>query len=131
MALLTNLKYFQINRFPVEGNLDGKFNAPNLETLILTKTNLTGSVPDDLFEKSPKLTLVDLSFSWLNGTIPKSLGSLTFLEDLQLNSNNFTGELGEFYSGLTQLSASNIRLFVHLNLAKHSSHPTVLLYRRV
>jgi hypothetical protein len=103
-ALLSNLRYFQINSFPVEGNLDGKFNAPNLETLILTKTSLAGPVPDDLFAKSPKLSVVDLSYSWLNGTIPQTLGSLTFLEDLQLNSNNFTGEVGEFYSGLTQLS---------------------------
>jgi hypothetical protein len=104
MALLTDLRYFQINRFPVEGTLERKFNCPNLQTLILTKTNLAGSIPDDFFISNPSLRLVDMSFSWLNGTIPRTLGSLSFLEDLQLNNNNFTGELGEIFTSLTKLS---------------------------
>ncbi|KAG9457152.1 hypothetical protein H6P81_001660 [Aristolochia fimbriata] len=64
-----------------------------LNTLILSKTNLTGKIPASISKLSSSLTTLNLSYNSLAGNIPPDIGKLTQLSFLALNSNALNGEI--------------------------------------
>ena len=77
---------------------------PHLRRLILSRYQLSGSIPSELDRLSSHLNWLDLSYTDINGTLPPELGKLTQLEHLDvsildLSSNGLTGtiptELGQ------------------------------------
>ncbi|KAK9664775.1 hypothetical protein RND81_14G067300 [Saponaria officinalis] len=83
-----NIQYLPL-QLPLFANLSSfKF----LQKLVISASNLTGSIPDDIGDVYT-LVSVDLSANSLSGSIPKTLGNLKNLQDLVLNSNQFTGKI--------------------------------------
>ncbi|XP_058202454.1 probable LRR receptor-like serine/threonine-protein kinase At1g07650 isoform X24 [Rhododendron vialii] len=89
-----------LGNFPALNELDLSYNrlegnVPNfgaaLQWIDLKYNFLSGSIPPEW--NSTKLKYLDLSVNRLSGTIPKCLGRMTSLTNLNLNSNNLTGEL--------------------------------------
>nr|XP_016494069.1 PREDICTED: receptor-like protein 12 [Nicotiana tabacum] len=98
----------------------------NLTVLSLRSCNLTGEVPEKIFQV-PTLQKIDLSYNYVlrgslpefpsnasleslvlsytnfSGSLPKSIGLLTKLIDLELLDCNFTGQIPSSIENLTQL----------------------------
>ncbi|XP_043711524.1 receptor protein-tyrosine kinase CEPR1-like [Telopea speciosissima] len=90
--------------------LHGKFpasiiNCSLLEELNITKSSLTGTLPD--FSPMVSLRLIDLSYNHFTGQFPMSVTNLSNLEVLNFNENfNFTlWQLPENISRLTKLKS--------------------------
>jgi hypothetical protein len=109
MALLTDLRFFQLNGFNVGGTLEGMFAGPNIQTVVVNLTSLVGPLPRDLFANNPGLRSVDVSHSKLSGPLPGNLWSVVGLESLTLNFNAFSGPLED-----------------HLNFNRSASYPANL-----
>jgi hypothetical protein len=93
MALLTNLRDFELEGFNVVGTLEGKFASPKLETLTLNRTGLSGTLPNELFLNNANLRSLYVGYSRIEGALPTSLWSMTALENVTLLANAFSGPL--------------------------------------
>ncbi|KAL9458641.1 hypothetical protein AB3S75_007496 [Citrus x aurantiifolia] len=82
---------------------------PNLESIIISGTLLSGRIPSEIGALS-KLQLLDLSRNHLTGMIPSEIGALSKLEGLVLYDNSLTGtipaEIGSLRN-LLKLDLSN------------------------
>jgi Leucine-rich repeat (LRR) protein len=73
----------------------------NITTLQISGNGLTGTIPDQ--DSYGNLTSLDLSYNSMTGRIPFTLQSWHLLENLNLQSNKFIGEI----TGIGLLSYSN------------------------
>ena len=84
-----------------------------LQTISLPNNNLFGSIPPDFFHAVKNLTVIDLSYNELSGTLPTELGLLRNADEFLLDHNLLQGrvptELGLLGSG----AASKINLGVN------------------
>jgi hypothetical protein len=101
---LTGLKQFIFPPMSLTGEILPKLSRmSNLENLVLSNQNFTGSVlqffSDDNY---PSINTIELQNNKFWGTIPPSIASLTTLRTLMLAGNNITGavpsELGDIPS---------------------------------
>ncbi|KAF3972603.1 hypothetical protein CMV_003896 [Castanea mollissima] len=77
--------------------------SSSLTTLSLGECHLQGTFEINVF-RLPCLQTLDLGYnSNLEGSLPKSIGSLKFLEYLNLRSCNFTGAIPTSIGNLTQI----------------------------
>ena len=86
-------------------------NLTNLTYLRIANCAITGTVPTSLSNLTG-LTNLYLMDTQLTGDLP-DLSSMTGMEVLELRSNNFTGEVGDMLSGLSNLTF----LSLHTNAA--------------
>ncbi|XP_031503956.1 receptor-like protein 51 [Nymphaea colorata] len=77
----------------------------NLRSVKITRTNLTGVLPD---KWQPKLSEIDLSDNGLNGSIPISITLLTELRSLNLSSNKFSGSIPSTIGDLLKLQSLSL-----------------------
>ncbi|KAL1537958.1 putative leucine-rich repeat receptor-like serine/threonine-protein kinase isoform X2 [Salvia divinorum] len=70
--------------------------------IILQKDNLNGSLPKELIGL-PFLELIDLSRNYLNGTLPPEWGSMEFLRKIAVLGNRLTGPIPKEYGKITAL----------------------------
>ncbi|KAJ1290113.1 hypothetical protein BS78_02G217900 [Paspalum vaginatum] len=77
--------------------------AASLKTLVLSGTNLTGTIPKELGGYG-ELTTLDLSKNQLTSAIPPELCRLEKLESLALNSNSLRGAIPDDIGNLTSLT---------------------------
>ena len=75
---------------PIDGE-DCRFGR--ITGLQLQFNNLTGTIPESLFDKLINLTSIDLSHNALSGTIPTSVGKLRNAQVLQLSHNLLSGTI--------------------------------------
>ena len=78
--------------------------------LQLFRNNLNGSIPRELGNLT-NLVDLNLNINNLTGSIPRELGSLTNLVNLYLNENNLTGEIPRELGSLTNLE--NLQLSIN------------------
>ena len=70
---------------------------------------MTGEIPPELGSLTPRhLEKLDLSDNQLTGTIPRELGSLTYLEWLRLSGNQLTGTIPPELGSLANLEWLNL-----------------------
>jgi Leucine-rich repeat (LRR) protein len=74
---------------------------PNLEILVLSKNQLSGSIPL-LFGKL--CSRIDISYNQLSGVIPQSLGDLRYVTALSLSFNQLSGGIPSSLGDLKKLS---------------------------
>ncbi|KAI6671393.1 hypothetical protein NL676_006278 [Syzygium grande] len=84
------------------------FNLTRLIHLDLNSNSLGGELPDK-FANLASLQELDMSQnSYLEGRLPKSLGSLCDMSVLKLSANRITGEITDFISGLARCNDSKL-----------------------
>lgn len=66
---------------------------PNLTSLIVSDTDISGSIAPDFWTSFPLLQKLDLSISTIAGTISPSIGNLKHLAYLDLSSTKFSGTI--------------------------------------
>ncbi|KAI9087628.1 hypothetical protein K1719_030498 [Acacia pycnantha] len=88
------------------GTLPSNFTSLSLSLneLVLTGTNLTGSIPKEIGTLAV-LHYLDLSDNALTGEIPSELFFLTKLEQIHLNSNQLAGSISKAIGNLTELTS--------------------------
>ncbi|XP_039119427.1 receptor-like protein 9DC3 [Dioscorea cayenensis subsp. rotundata] len=123
---LKNLKYIDISHNDeLSGYLPDFLKDSTLESLIISSTNFSGSLPDSLgnleslidldlsgchfsgsipwsFRNLSQLVYLDLSYNNLTGEIPVVLGGI-WISEILLSNNNLTGSIPESFSQLNQL----------------------------
>lgn len=92
-----NLFYLDLSGNNLSGTLPSDIGAPMLQTLILFKNSISGTIPCSLLQLQ-QLKFMDLSENLLNGTLPNCLnGSQTSnITLLNLNNNNLSGSFPLF-----------------------------------
>ncbi|KAJ6929478.1 protein BRASSINOSTEROID INSENSITIVE 1-like [Populus alba x Populus x berolinensis] len=88
----TSLESFDISTNNFTGGLPDSFSQhASLESLDLSSNSLSGPIPAGF--NCSQLTALHLSYNYLTGTIPSSLGTLNKLRDLNLWFNQLHGEI--------------------------------------
>lgn len=97
-------------RFPGSVDLSSnRFEGPlplwssNLTKLYLRDNLFSGPIPYDFGQKTPLLTDLDISFNFLNDSIPESIGNLKQLLTLVISNNNLSGEIPQLWNSLSSL----------------------------
>ncbi|GLU15104.1 hypothetical protein SLE2022_316290 [Rubroshorea leprosula] len=102
---LVRLPYLQVidlSRNYLSGTIPPEWGSMKLLNISLLGNRLTGPIPKEIGNIS---TLIELNveINQLSGALPSELGNLTSIKRLLLTSNNFTGELPATFSRLTSL----------------------------
>jgi hypothetical protein len=79
----------------------------NIIQIDLNSLGLSGSIPNSIGMVST-LTSLSLQTNNIFGTIPPSLGNLTFLESLHLEKNSLEGTVPNSLTKLSQLKVLNV-----------------------
>ncbi|KAL2623089.1 hypothetical protein R1flu_003294 [Riccia fluitans] len=102
LSQLTNLWSISARLCNFQGPIPSLENNTQLDTIDLSRNQLTGMVPESL-AKLTVLDSLDLSSNQLTGMVPESLAELTYLRTLNLSSNRLTGLVPESLAKLTKL----------------------------
>ncbi len=99
---MTNLNTIYLNHNQLDDTIPGELGMLSvLHTLFVNSNNLTGSIPKDLKDLS-QLSSLGVNDNALTG-IPDELGSITSLNKLYLNGNQFSGPIPDTLYNLTGL----------------------------
>lgn len=80
--------------FGLEGEFpSGVKECSSLVDLHLSRNNLSGTLPSDIFSLLPYLSVMDLSYNSFYGKIPTTWSNITYLDTLLLDHNRFTGHI--------------------------------------
>ncbi|KAK6120240.1 hypothetical protein DH2020_045931 [Rehmannia glutinosa] len=107
---LTHLVYLDLSVNQFLGSVPSFALLKNLTVLNLRRNNLTGRVPNSLWEGLENLNFLDLSENSLEGEIPASLFVLPSLKVLYLSNNNFYGSIGDSRSSSSPLEVLDLRV---------------------
>ncbi|WCJ21846.1 Leucine-rich repeat protein kinase family protein [Euphorbia peplus] len=86
----------------------GIANCTSLTGLNFSSNELNGSIPTDIGERLPFVTLLDLSFNNFSGEIPSSIANCSFLNILKLNRNSLSGRIPGQIGGLARLRVFSV-----------------------
>ena len=104
---LTSLQKVILDKNQLTGAIPEKLfeGLTSLQVVSLCCNRLTGAIPEKLFEGLSSLQYVDLTGNALSGSIPEKLfEGLTSLQGVVLNNNQLTGSIPEkLFEGLTSL----------------------------
>ncbi|KAK6118261.1 hypothetical protein DH2020_048047 [Rehmannia glutinosa] len=107
---LTHLVYLDLSVNQFLGSVPSFALLKYLTVLNLRRNNLTGRVPNSLWEGLENLNFLDLSENSLEGEIPASLFVLPSLKVLYLSNNNFYGSIGDSRSSSSPLEVLDLRV---------------------
>ncbi|XP_047055864.1 tyrosine-sulfated glycopeptide receptor 1-like [Lolium rigidum] len=133
-AICPALAVLDVSVNALSGTVSPGFGAcSKLLVLSAGRNNLTGELPDDLFDVTTlqqlllpsnriqgrldrlnianltNLVKLDLTYNALTGELPASIGALTVLEELRLGKNNLTGTIPPALSNWTSLTYLDLR----------------------
>ncbi|CAB9529280.1 Leucine rich repeat N-terminal domain [Seminavis robusta] len=101
LAELSELRFLHLSGNQLTGGLPPRM-SKKLDTLSLGQNKLAGDVPDSLISDVKRLRHLELSQNEFQGPLPERLGELTHLKDLQLDRNQFSGDV-PVWDALTHL----------------------------
>ncbi|CAN4123010.1 unnamed protein product [Withania somnifera] len=84
----------------------GFFNFPALDMLEVDNNYFAGQLPMEI--NANNLTKLVLSYNWITGTIPPSIGNLKNLVTLSLDMNRLSGEIPQEIANLKSLLTINL-----------------------
>lgn len=104
LALITGLERLNLSHNSLSGRIPSSLsNMTSIRFLDLSHNSLAGPIPDEMFENYSSLRSLSLSMNFLEGPIPSALLRCTTLSNLNLSSNQFSGNL-DFSSGIWTLN---------------------------
>ena len=100
----------------LSGTLQGFHSNGSLRSLVLSRTNFSGTLPDSIGNLK-MLSRIDLSNCSFLGSIPSSMANLVQLFYLDMSSNSFTGPIPSLSMAkkLTQINISHNNLTGQIN----------------
>ena len=96
-----NLEKLYLDATPIK-NWNGIGGAQNLQELTLDDSELSGPLPDELFQLA-NLKVFRCQFCGITGTLPKAFKQMSSLERLNLYGNLLTGKIHSGIGSLSQL----------------------------
>ncbi|MED6139968.1 hypothetical protein PIB30_088726, partial [Stylosanthes scabra] len=96
LSELTNLVHLDLSYNRFTGPLPYFNNSKSLQYLSLLQNELTGEILSTHWEELSNLCTVNLGDNFFSGKIPKSLFTLSSLQEVTLSNNGFEGILDEF-----------------------------------
>ena len=97
-----NIFYIGLTGYGLSGVMPtNMFNFTKLQFMYLSENNLQGQIP--AVAQLPALTLMNLSYNSLDGTIPSCLGKATNLNLLYLSNNRLVGSIPDTFTDLVHL----------------------------
>lgn len=107
LSLLSDIEFFQLPDFELQGSLEGVFASWSKVRLIrLDKNRFTGSLPINLGVETPSIQTLNLAQNDFAGAIPQSWGRLQQLNTLQLGNNQLGGRISPVLGDMSSLSKS-------------------------
>ncbi|KAL8482246.1 hypothetical protein ACS0TY_028409 [Phlomoides rotata] len=92
IANFSYLETLKLGDNKITGSIpDVIFNMSSLIEIILRYNNISGKLPYNICSNTPKLRIMSLSGTQLNGEIPANIYKCRGLEDLRLPKNHFSG----------------------------------------
>ncbi|KAL3654834.1 hypothetical protein CASFOL_000620 [Castilleja foliolosa] len=108
---LIKLQYLQVLKLP-RNNISGTINLlaqiPSLLVIDLSENNLSGSIPEELFQQCGSLKSISLASNNFTGSIPQSLSSCSNLESLNFSSNQLSGQLSSDFWNLSSVQSLDL-----------------------
>ncbi|KAG7352239.1 RHS repeat-associated core domain containing protein [Nitzschia inconspicua] len=106
---LTNLETLIITDTQLDGNIDTSFgNLPNLKTFDLNSNRFTSVIPSELGNLQSLVSL-RLDNNFMSRQIPETLGNLADLQELWLNNNLLTGGIPRSFGNLSNLQSLRLQ----------------------
>lgn len=96
LAKLSNLRQFSVANNQFSGNMPDVKKLSGLRALYLTNNKFTGDISDDAFTGLNGIRRVIIANNEFTGKIPRSLTNLPKLVDLQMQNNEFVGDIPDF-----------------------------------
>lgn len=97
-----NIMSMDLRGFGLKGELPaGTFNFTDMLFMYLSENEIHGQMPK--VDQLPLLSLLNLSYNSLSGTIPSCLGKATSLNLLYLSFNHLVGSLPDSFTDLTEM----------------------------
>ncbi|XP_068661681.1 tyrosine-sulfated glycopeptide receptor 1-like [Aristolochia californica] len=88
---------------------DDFFNISSLKQLSLSFNNITGILRNEFFVKLTNLTTLELNDNEFKGELPKDIGKLSSLEQVLIHNNQLSGALPSSLNNCTKLKSLNLR----------------------
>lgn len=105
---LTGLHKLDLSNNALSGSLPTQFENLRLFLLRVDNNTLTGTLPSiGKNDTEKRLQFLSLKLNQLSGTIPEDLFELKHLEYVDLSNNSFTGALPDFISAAEELAVVN------------------------
>ncbi|KAH9658686.1 protein kinase domain-containing protein [Citrus sinensis] len=130
LGQLRRLRFFSVTNNTLSGSFPpwigsipwSLYNISSLERIDLSSNSLSGTLPNDICIRLPKLETLYLGANQFFGHIPSSLSECTRLQILWLSDNQFTGRLPENIGNLSKLMVlglgkNNLQV-IHCSTAK-------------
>ncbi|KAK4728031.1 hypothetical protein R3W88_032948 [Solanum pinnatisectum] len=102
-ANLTHLRELDLSRNYLNGSIPSSYGQLRLTILSLLGNRISGPIPKELGDIST-LEELNLENNLLEGPLPPNLGSLSRLRELFLSANNFTGTIPENFRNLKNMT---------------------------
>jgi len=103
LSFLTDIGFFSVYNNYISGTIPSFLGSlTKLSQLFLLGNQFTGTLSEDIFKNLNLLSVLQLGFMTLNGTIPSSLTALP-LSDVRLESNQFTGTVPAAFGSISSL----------------------------
>ncbi|KAM1010688.1 hypothetical protein ACFX2C_046139 [Malus domestica] len=116
-----SLQSLRLSNNIISGRIPRLEGSVQLNVLDLSSNNLTGTIPKEL-GKLTSLFDLNLGDNKLSGSVPSEIGMLTNLQHLNLAANDFSGLIPEKLGGCTEL--------LNLNLSKNRFSESIPLQMR-
>ena len=106
---LTLLEKLHLSMNPLTGSLPHLKQLPNLKELMVSRTQLTGTIPQNLGSILPSLENLEMYGNQLVGSIPSSLSRCSGLKRIDLFNNKLTGSLPESLTEIETLQILHLK----------------------
>ncbi|KAD5508113.1 hypothetical protein E3N88_15816 [Mikania micrantha] len=110
LSKLSGIRTLSLANNSFVGPMPDVSKIPLLRGVYLSNNNFSGVIRDDMFAGMDAMRRIELQNNKFTGRVPGSLTGLSILVDLQMQDNEFEGELPDFEQESLKMNFANNRL---------------------